>query len=111
MHEYGIALEIAKTAFQTADERHISNINLRIGELSGVFSESLAMYLELIFQEKQSSTPVISVEKIRAKFKCSCETEYAPLKIFDPCPSCGGFDRIVTDGNQCTLESIEVEDE
>ncbi|MGA2508198.1 MAG: hydrogenase maturation nickel metallochaperone HypA [Chitinispirillaceae bacterium] len=110
MHEYGIALEIAETVFQTAGERHISNINLRIGDLSGVFSDSLTMYLELIFQEKQDRSPVISVEKVGAKFKCSCEIEYSPAKIFDPCPSCGGFDRVVVDGNQCTLESIEVED-
>jgi hydrogenase nickel incorporation protein HypA/HybF len=110
MHEYGIALEIAEIAFQTAGKRYISNINLRIGELSGVFSDSLTMYLELIFQEKQNSAPVISVEKVGAKFKCSCETEYAPRKIFDPCPSCGSFDRVIVDGNQCTIESIEVED-
>jgi hydrogenase nickel incorporation protein HypA/HybF len=111
MHEYGVALQIVDMALKNADDRNITKINLSIGELSGVFSESLAMYLELIFQEKQNSTPIISVEKVGAKFKCSCKTEYAPLKIFDPCPSCGGFDRVVVDGNQCTLESIEVEDE
>jgi hydrogenase nickel incorporation protein HypA/HybF len=110
MHEYGIALEIANTAFENAGGKDISKINLRVGELSGVFTESLTMYLELIFQEKQKIVPVLSVEKIKAKFKCSCGTEYAPAKIFDPCPTCNGFSRSILDGKECIIESIEVED-
>jgi Zn finger protein HypA/HybF involved in hydrogenase expression len=111
MHEYGVALEIADLAIKTAGDRLITKINLRIGDLSGIFSESLVMYLELIFQEKMNHAPPVSVERIRARFKCSCGTDYAPGKLFDPCPSCGGFDRATIDGNECTIESIEVNDD
>jgi hydrogenase nickel incorporation protein HypA/HybF len=110
MHEYGIALEIAEIASKNANGQNIAKINLQIGDLSGVFSESLTMYLELIFQEKQKKAPAIAVNKVKAKFKCSCGNDYAPSKLFDPCPSCGGFTRSVVDGNECTVESIEVDD-
>jgi hydrogenase nickel incorporation protein HypA/HybF len=110
MHEYGIALEIAELALRNAEGKAVSKINLRIGELSGVFSESLAMYLELIFQEKQKNPPAVAVEKVGARFTCYCGNDYAPKKIFDPCPACGGFDRTVIDGKECSVESIEVED-
>ncbi|MBN2035490.1 MAG: hydrogenase maturation nickel metallochaperone HypA [Chitinispirillaceae bacterium] len=110
MHEYGIALEISRLALRTAGNRRILKINLRIGELSGVFFESLAMYLECIFNEQQNAAPAISVERAAARFKCSCGVEYAPDKLFSPCPSCGGFTRTVIDGKECTIESIEVED-
>ena len=111
MHEYGIALEISKHALRTAENRRISKINLRIGELSGVSFESLALYLELIFTEQQGHVPTISVEQASARFACSCGTEYAPETLFHPCPACGGFIRNAIDGNECTIESIEVEDE
>ena len=111
MHEYGVALDIADLALKTAGNRPITKVNLRIGDLSGIFCESLVMYLEGIFREKQNNAPPVSVERIRARFKCSCKTEYTPDNLFDSCPSCGGFDRAAIDGNECIIESIEVDDD
>jgi hydrogenase nickel insertion protein HypA len=111
MHEYGVALEVAELAKNNAGGHRITKVNLRIGALSGIFSESLTMYLELIFQEQQNSAPAIDVTYISARFKCSCGAEYAPEKTFDPCPSCSGFTRTTIDGNDCTIESIEVNDD
>jgi len=109
MHEYGVALEIAQTAYSAAAGRRLSKVTLRVGELSGVFAESLAMYCDLIFREKQSrGVEVVSVT-IPARFTCACGTVYAPPRLFDPCPSCGGADRTVIDGKECSLESIEVD--
>jgi hydrogenase nickel incorporation protein HypA/HybF len=111
MHEYGVALEIAELAIKTAGNRPITKVNLRVGDLSGIFSESLVMYLELILGEKQNNAPAMAVTHVDARFRCSCGTEYAPNKLFDPCPSCNGFDRTTIDGNECTIESIEVNDD
>ena len=110
MHEYGVALQIAEMALKNAGSRNITKINLSIGDLSGVFGESLALYCDLLFREKQNTAVEIAFVRVPARFKCACGVEYSPAKILDPCPSCGGFDRFVVDGNQCTLESIEVDD-
>ena len=111
MHEYGVALEIAKAALASAGRRRIIKVSVANGDLSGVNAESLAMYCDLVFSEKQNAAVEIAFVKVPARFKCACGVEYSPGKILDPCLSCGGFDRVVVDGNLCTLESIEVEDE
>ena len=111
MHEYGVALEIAEAALARAQGRRIIKVSIANGDLSGVNAESLAMYCDLAFREKQNEAVAIAVEKVPARFKCACGVEYASRKIFDPCPSCKGFDRAVAGGDRCTLESIEVEDE
>jgi Zn finger protein HypA/HybF involved in hydrogenase expression len=111
MHEYGVALDVAEIALQTANGKLITKVNLCVGALSGIFDQSLTMYLELIFTERQKKAPAIAVTKVAARFGCSCGKEYAPVKLFDPCPFCGGFDRTILDGNECTIESIEVDDD
>jgi hydrogenase nickel incorporation protein HypA/HybF len=110
MHEYGVALEIAERAAAAAGSRRLSKITLRIGALSGIFAESLAMYCDLLFRGKQPAAVEIVPVNVPARFRCSCGTEYSPRKLFDPCPSCGGADRDIIDGKECLLESIEVED-
>ena len=112
MHEYGVALEIARMAMENAGSRKIMKINLRIGDLSGVAGESIAMYCDLIFREKQPEKAVeVAIERVAATFLCTCGERYESERIFNPCPACGSFERSVVDGNQCTIESIEVEDE
>jgi len=111
MHEYGVALEIAEIALKNSGGRNIIKINIGNGDLSGVNSESLAMYCDLVFREKQNGAVAVAVEMVPALFKCACGALYAPRKMFDPCPSCKKFDRVVAGGDRCALESIEVEDE
>ena len=111
MHEYGVALEIAGAARAAADGRRITGITVRVGGLSGVCGESLAMYCDLVFRERNDGAVDVTLTDVPARFRCSCGTEYSPRKLFDPCPSCGGADRVVVDGKECVLESIKVDGE
>jgi hydrogenase nickel incorporation protein HypA/HybF len=112
MHEYGVAQEIVRMAIEAAEGRTITKIILSIGDLSGVFDESLVMYCDLLFNDAQASGAVsISVNRVKATFRCSCGMTYSPPGLFEPCPACREFDRTIIDGNQCIIESIEVEDE
>lgn len=111
MHEYGIALEIVKLAEEKADGRPIVAVSLRVGALSGISGDSVSMYLDMIFREKPEMAPRITVEQVSAILLCSCGIQYTIDKMFDPCPKCGGFERAILDGDQCTIESIEVDDE
>jgi hydrogenase nickel incorporation protein HypA/HybF len=111
MHEYGIAVEIADTVTKKAAGRPVAAIALRIGALSGISSDSVTMYLELIFKETANRIPRLAVEPAPASLQCSCGERYSADTMFDPCPACGGYDRTVIDGSDCTIESIEVDDE
>lgn len=111
MHEYGVAQEIVSIACEKAESHAIKKISLRIGDLSGIVAESLTMYIELIFCDKQMAPPAVSIQKVLATLRCACGVTYCAEKMFDPCPACGSFERTIIDGTECTIESIEVEDE
>jgi hydrogenase nickel incorporation protein HypA/HybF len=110
MHEYGIAVEIVKMAREKAQGRRISSVALRIGALSGVSADSVSMYLDCIFREGAEKPPRIAIEQVPPSLECVCGHRYTADKLFDPCPKCGGFERAVLDGNECSIESIEVDD-
>jgi Zn finger protein HypA/HybF involved in hydrogenase expression len=110
MHEYGVALEIVAAAMAAASGRHVSKATVRVGGLSGVCGESLAMYCDLVFREKQPRAVDVVLITVPARFRCACGADYSPPRVFEPCPSCGGGDRSVIDGKECSLESIEVND-
>jgi hydrogenase nickel incorporation protein HypA/HybF len=111
MHEYSVASEIAAIVQQTAQGRPVKKITLAIGALSGVFSESLLMYLELVLPDMGMNNVVIETKEVPALFACACGTEYNAENIATACPACGGYQRTIKAGHDCTVESIEVEDD
>jgi Zn finger protein HypA/HybF involved in hydrogenase expression len=112
MHEYGVAAEIVRMVSDRAGGRVIIKVNLQVGDLSGVFCDSLAMYCDLLFRDLQPDPAVeVAITRVAAAFECSCGTHYTPAAVLDPCPSCNGYERTVTGGDQCRIESIEVEDD
>jgi hydrogenase nickel incorporation protein HypA/HybF len=111
MHEYSVASEIAAIVQQTAQGRPVKKITLAIGSLSGIFTESLLMYLELVLPDMGMSGVVIETKEVPALFACACGTEYNAGNIATACPACGGYQRTLKAGHDCTVESIEVEDD
>jgi hydrogenase nickel incorporation protein HypA/HybF len=111
MHEYGVASEIAAIVRQTAGTSRVKKITLGIGNISGIFPESLLMYLrEILLPEQGMDGVEVETKEVPATFVCACKTEYMAEDIFSACPACGGFDRTIKAGHDCTIESIEVED-
>jgi hydrogenase nickel incorporation protein HypA/HybF len=111
MHEYSVASEIAAIVKQTAAGRPVKKITLAIGALSGIFSESLLMYLELVLPEMGMKDVSIETKDLPASFVCSCGTEYTAESMTTVCPQCGGYERSIKSGHECTIESVEVEDD
>jgi hydrogenase nickel incorporation protein HypA/HybF len=111
MHEYSVASEIAAIVKQTAGESRVRKITVAVGALSGIFTESLLMYLDLVLPEMGMSGAAIEIKEISATFACTCGTEYQTGSIADGCPRCGEFARTIKSGHDCTVESIEVEDD
>jgi hydrogenase nickel incorporation protein HypA/HybF len=111
MHEYSVAAEIAAIVKQTAQGRPVKKITLAIGSLSGIFTESLLMYLEIVLPDLGMNNVAIETKEIPATFACACGTEYKADNIAAACPICGGYDRTIKAGHDCTVESIEVEDD
>ncbi|HUI94092.1 MAG TPA: hydrogenase maturation nickel metallochaperone HypA [Chitinivibrionales bacterium] len=111
MHEYSVATEIAAIVKQTAQGRSVKKITIVIGTLSGVFSESLLMYLEIVLPDMGMDKVEIETKESAAVFACACGNEYTATNMALACPKCGGYERTIKAGQDCIVESIEVEDD
>jgi hydrogenase nickel incorporation protein HypA/HybF len=111
MHEYSVASEIAAIVKQTAQGRRVKKITIAIGSFSGIFSESLLMYLELVLPDMGMDNVEIETKETAAVFACACGNEYTAQNMALACPGCGGYERTIKTGHDCIVESIEVEDD
>ncbi len=111
MHEYSVALNIADLVIENSQGKDIEKVHLSIGDLSGISYDSLEMYLQLIFKDKGYKGVLLEAKFIPATFVCACGWQYVTANMAESCPSCGGYNRKITDGKDCQVESIEVNDE
>jgi hydrogenase nickel incorporation protein HypA/HybF len=111
VHEYSVASEIAAIVKEAAKGLPVKKVTIAIGVLSGVFSESLLMYLELVLPEMGMNNVFIETKEVPATFVCTCGTQYTAERMTELCPQCGGYERSIKSGHDCTVESIEVDDD
>ena len=111
MHEYAVASNIVELVLERAQGKRLEKVNLSVGALSGIFTESLTMYLILILEEKGHLGVNIAAQTASATFQCDCGKQYTAKKMTDACPSCGGYKRLIIWGKDCVVESIEVSDD
>ena len=110
MHEAAIATAIIEVVDNCRDSRKLEKLTIDNGVFSGVFADSLIFYLEIILEEKGMKDVAIEVRETPAHCICACGNEYKVSVYIESCPVCGGFDRRITEGKNCVIESIEVAD-
>jgi Zn finger protein HypA/HybF involved in hydrogenase expression len=111
MHEMGLAAELARIAQQAAGPRSIVKMTIVVGGLAGVNRDSLLFGLEAVWREKGQPLPAIVIRDEAAGFACACGTIYENADPLAACPACGGYERTITKGKDCMLETIEVDHE
>ena len=113
MHEYGITQSIVKIACEEA-EKHgankITEIRLKVGELSGLVPESIQNYFDIISDGTLAYGAKIVVEKLPIRFKCKvCDTESGVKNGEHVCPACSSKDISIIAGHEYMIDSMEVE--
>ncbi len=103
-------MNIADLVLQHSLGKRLEKVHLSVGALSGIAYESLEMYLQLVFEEKGQKGVRLEAHFTPATFLCVCGKSYEVKNMAESCPSCGGYDRKITTGNDCRVESIEVND-
>lgn len=113
MHEATIAkniIELVETEYLKLKYKKIHSIKIRIGELSGIYPESLEYY----FQEYSKNTVLenakLQFEKAPIKVKCtSCNAilEISDLSI--ECPNCIKSQYNIIGGDELEIINMEVE--
>jgi len=91
MHELSIAEELLGIIFENAEKagiKKVSEVNLRIGEFSGILPDALQFAFEVLSQEKITEGARLNIKTISPRFVCQgCQRRVS--KQSQICPRCG----------------------
>jgi hydrogenase nickel incorporation protein HypA/HybF len=113
VHELSITQSILEIVLKQAEQAHakkVTKISLVIGEMTGVVSDSVQFYLDILTKETIAAGARVSFTLVPSKAICRNCNQIFELKEFDwTCPHCQGNIIDVTTGKELIVESIEVE--
>lgn len=114
MHELAIAEGIAEVVTARATEHHatrVTSVRLRIGEASGVVTDSLTFCFEMV----ASQTPLLAgarltIDLVPHRARCrSCEREFAVRDFIAECPGCGEWSDQILSGTELQVLEMEID--
>ncbi len=113
MHELGLTEKIFQLVLAEAEAHQAKKINkvkIAVGELSGVVEGSVEFYFQLLAKDTIAQEAALEFTKIGAKLYCSqCDREFQKQSRDFLCPTCGNLARLTDNGQECIVESIEVD--
>lgn len=115
MHELSIAQDILTIVRQNVPQEELSNIeniNVKIGDMSGVVAESLEFCFQAITSETELAEAQMVIEKIPFALKCnSCGSESTNEFGIRVCPDCSTTDTTVVSGLEMQVTEVELKEE
>lgn len=113
MHELSVTEGIIKICKDEADKhkfKRILNINIKVGELSGLIPECISFYFNEVSKDTVAEGAKISVEKVPLRFRCSeCGYE-GEINLGEyMCKECGGLRIKFINGRELYIDTMEVE--
>ncbi|MEJ2154162.1 MAG: hydrogenase maturation nickel metallochaperone HypA [Desulfobacteraceae bacterium] len=113
MHEMGIATEIVRIVVESIPDDmtdpKVERINLKVGKLAAVVSQSLQFCFEVAAKETPAEGADLHIEEIAVS--ASCRTCGHRWQIDDPvfrCPECDSGSIEMLTGRELDIESIEL---
>jgi hydrogenase nickel incorporation protein HypA/HybF len=115
MHELSVAQSILDTALARAaavGATRIESIRLTVGALTAFIDESVRFYWDSITEGTAAEGSTIDFTHIEGRLRClCCDTEYTTHEPDTACPVCGSLWTLALAGNECYLDSIDVQEE
>ena len=113
MHELGITqnmLDLVLEEAKKAGAKRVGRINLALGEMSDITSESVEFYFQMLSKGTIAQGATLSFEITPTEVRCRACGESFILKEPDwLCPHCSSIDLETVSGNELSLQSIEVD--
>jgi hydrogenase nickel incorporation protein HypA/HybF len=113
MHELSLATEVIELARREAAKNNVSTIleiQIEVGDLSGVEADAFQSALELIVKDTILENAVLHVIRTTGKGRCnSCNMEFEMKNRLDVCPECHRYPSLIVDGEEFSVVSILVE--
>lgn len=113
MHELAVTenlLEIAVRHGEAAQASRVTDLYLRIGQLSSFVDDSVQFYWDIISKGTICEGAILHFERIPAQLQClDCARTYNLEGEIQPCPQCGSLRVKVLRGDELKLDSIAVD--
>ena len=114
MHELSIVLNIVDIVEQEAHKAgadSVSAIELDIGKLSTIEPAAFEFAWKHGIRESVLEDVNLTINYIPGRGTCrECNTNFKVEALFDPCPDCGSFLSDITEGQQMSIKSIQIEE-
>ena len=113
MHEVSIAEGIASAVQDAVGEKtSVVSVRVAVGELAGVDVEALVFAWESVRKGTCMQNAPLVVERPEGRAWCMNCCRDVPLhRHGDPCPECGGYQLLPTQGHELQVLDVEVSDE
>jgi hydrogenase nickel incorporation protein HypA/HybF len=112
MHEFSIAVNIVDIATAEANKvqaEMISEIEIEVGQASGVVREALEFALESVVKGTVLEKSKIIIHEIPAIAECtSCKHNFQIVGILGSCPECGEITANLISGRELKVNSITI---
>ena len=103
-------LEIVDVEVKKAKASVVRELELDIGQLSGVVIEALEFALTEAVKNSVLEKARIIINEVPATVKCNdCQHEFAVEDLYTPCPSCHSFDTEIIKGGELRVRSLLVD--
>ncbi|MBN1416709.1 MAG: hydrogenase maturation nickel metallochaperone HypA [Bacteroidales bacterium] len=111
MHEFSIAMniiEIAETSALQHEATGVLEVEIEVGDFSGVNTEAL----EFAWESAVDSSLLLKNSKliihpVSLLLQCNnCHHCYAQANLFESCPSCGEFSTTIIRGRELKVKSV-----
>ena len=114
MHELSIVQNVMQIVLENLKEKEyetILEINLKVGEFSGVVSEALQFSFEAIKEDTEFSACSLNIDIIPFLAECQeCKKQYnIESEFFLICPSCNSQEYKIVSGRELYVDSVEVD--
>jgi hydrogenase nickel incorporation protein HypA/HybF len=116
MHEMGIAMQIAEIAAASIPEElqhsRVERVNLKVGKLSAVVTDSLRFCFEVVTRETPLEGAELMVQEIPVTARCNdCGHEWTIEAPVFSCSRCNSGAVELLSGRELDIESIEIAEE
>jgi len=103
-------MDIVLNQAKAAKANKVTRINLVIGELSGVVSDSVQFYFDFLKKGNATEEAILDFKLVPIELCCrDCQTTFHPDDSAWICPNCRSTGLDVIKGQESYIESIEVE--
>ncbi len=115
MHELALTEKIFKIVLDEAHShqaKQVTKVTIAIGELSGMVPGSVETYFQLLAKGTIAETACLEFNRVSARLFCiHCQKEFTKNAADFNCQDCGNLARLTEIGQECLVESIEVDNE